>query len=155
MHTVPVEQIFPRRTYLQNYDRITQLVDRSVELINTLEWFTRTRGIDHPFGITVLSTVTSRPTPTRIIVDAGRKAMSVDVALPRPKELVGVQSVSLSAEHGRIELAEPTDAIHVGDRLEWVVGYGDTTVCLHDEMVGVRDGVVETVWPILGRGKLT
>jgi D-serine deaminase-like pyridoxal phosphate-dependent protein len=115
----------------------------------------RTRGIDHPFGLTVLSTVTSRPTPTRIIVDAGRKALSVDVALPRPKELAGVQSVSLSAEHGRIELAEPTDAIHVGDRLEWVVGYGDTTVCLHDEMVGVRDGIVETVWPILGRGKLT
>ena len=67
----------------------------------------------------------------------------------------GVQSISLSAEHGRIELAEPTDAIRVGDKLEWIVGYGDTTVCLHDDMVGVRDGVVETVWPILGRGKLS
>ena len=115
----------------------------------------QSRGVDHPFGLTVLTTVTSRPTPTRIIVDAGRKAMSVDVAMPRPKDLAGVQSVSLSAEHGRIELAVPTDAIHVGDKLEWIVGYGDTTVCLHDEMLGVRDGVVETVWPILGRGKLS
>jgi D-serine deaminase-like pyridoxal phosphate-dependent protein len=88
-------------------------------------------------------------------VDAGRKAMSVDAAMPRPKSLTGVQSVSLSAEHGRIELTEPNDSVRVGDRLEWVVGYGDTTVCLHDEMVGVRDNVVETVWPILGRGKLT
>jgi D-serine deaminase-like pyridoxal phosphate-dependent protein len=115
----------------------------------------RSRGVDHPFGLTVLSTVTSRPTPTRIIVDAGRKAMSVDVAMPHPKSLTGVNSVSLSAEHGRIELSEPNDSVRVGDRLEWVVGYGDTTVCLHDEMVGVRDNVVETVWPILGRGKLT
>jgi D-serine deaminase-like pyridoxal phosphate-dependent protein len=114
-----------------------------------------TRGVEHPFGLTVLSTVTSRPTPTRIIVDAGRKTMSADVALPRPKGLGGVQSVSLSAEHGRIELAEPNEAIRVGDKLEWIVGYGDTTVCLHDTMVGVRDGVVETVWPVLARGKLT
>jgi D-serine deaminase-like pyridoxal phosphate-dependent protein len=113
------------------------------------------RGVDHPFGLTVLSTVTSRPTPTRIIVDAGRKAMSVDVAVPRPRGLAGVRSVSLSAEHGRIELGEPTESVRVGDRLEWIVGYGDTTVCLHDEMVGVREGLVETVWPILGRGRLT
>jgi D-serine deaminase-like pyridoxal phosphate-dependent protein len=113
------------------------------------------RGVPHPFGLTVLSTVTSRPMPTRIIVDAGRKAMSVDVALPRPKGLRGVESVSLSAEHGRIELREPNHDLKVGDKLEWIVGYGDTTVCLHDEMIGVRDGQVEVVWPVLGRGKLT
>ena len=81
--------------------------------------------------------------------------MSVDVAMPRPKSLPGVQSVSLSAEHGRIELRELNDALRVGDKLEWIVGYGDTTVCLHDEMVGTREGLVEAVWPILGRGRLT
>lgn len=113
------------------------------------------RGVSHPFGLTVLSTVTSRPTPTRIIVDAGRKAMSVDMALPRPKDLAGVASVSLSAEHGRIELGEPSDRLRVGDKLEWIVGYGDTTVCLHDLMVGTRNDQVEVVWPVLARGKLT
>ena len=40
-------------------------------------------GIEHPFALTVMSTVTSRPTPRRIITDAGRKAMSVDIAMPR------------------------------------------------------------------------
>ena len=40
-------------------------------------------GIDHPFALTVMSTVTSRPTPQRIITDAGRKAMSMDIATPR------------------------------------------------------------------------
>jgi D-serine deaminase-like pyridoxal phosphate-dependent protein len=113
------------------------------------------RGICHPFGLTVLTTVTSRPTPTRIIVDAGRKTMSVDVALPRPKDLTGVQSVSLSAEHGRVVLEQPDERLRVGDKLEWIVGYSDTTVCLHDEMVAVRGDRVEAVWPILGRGKLS
>jgi hypothetical protein len=46
-HTIPVEQLFPRRTYLENYDRITQLVDSSLELVNTLEWFGRTSWADH------------------------------------------------------------------------------------------------------------
>jgi hypothetical protein len=34
------------------------------------------------------------------------------------------------------------------------VGYSDTTVNLHDELVGIRGGKVEVVWSILGRGKL-
>jgi D-serine deaminase-like pyridoxal phosphate-dependent protein len=80
--------------------------------------------------------------------------MSSDAAPPRAIGLDGVQSVSLSAEHGRVELAEPNTALKVGDRLEWICGYSDTTVHLHEEMFGIRDGKVEVVWPILGRGKL-
>ena len=34
------------------------------------------------------------------------------------------------------------------------VGYTDTTVHLHEELYAVRDGRVEAVWPVLGRGKL-
>jgi hypothetical protein len=36
-----------------------------------------------------------------------------------------------------------------------LVGYSDTTVCLHDQLVGTRGDCVEVVWPVLGRGKLT
>ena len=54
----------------------------------------------------------------------------------------------------RIDLAEPNTTLRVGDKLEFVVGYSDTTVCLHDDLYGVRDGRVEVIWPILGRGKL-
>ena len=38
--------------------------------------------------------------------------------------------------------------------LDFLVGYGDATVFLHDNLYGIRDGVVDAVWPILGRGKL-
>jgi len=38
--------------------------------------------------------------------------------------------------------------------VEFVAGYSDTTVFLHDELYGTREDRVEIVWPILGRGKL-
>lgn len=113
-----------------------------------------TLGLEREFALTVLSTVISRPKPTRIITDAGRKAMSSHMAVPAPKGLAGVKSVALSAEHGKIELEEPNFDLKVGDKVEWIVGYADMTVCLHDEMYGVRDGIVEVVWPVAARGKL-
>jgi hypothetical protein len=42
----------------------------------------------------------------------------------------------------------------VGDTLDFIVGYGDETVCLHDRLYGIRDGVVEAVWDIEGRGRI-
>ena len=111
-------------------------------------------GIDHPFALTVMSTVTSRPTPQRIITDAGRKAMSMDIATPRAIGLENVEKVALSAEHGVVNLNQPNTALKVGDKLEWIVGYGDTTVFLHDEMVATRGDRVEATWPVLARGKI-
>ncbi|HZQ99497.1 MAG TPA: DSD1 family PLP-dependent enzyme [Chloroflexota bacterium] len=108
----------------------------------------------HEFAMTVVSTVTSRPTPTRIITDAGEKTMSSKQAMPRPLGVGKVARVGLSAEHGRIELEEPNTELKVGDKVEWIVGYSDFTTFLHDEMYATRDGVVEQVWPVLGRGKL-
>lgn len=111
-------------------------------------------GIDREFALTVLSTVVSRPAPNRIITDSGFKTMSGNSAIPRPIGLDGVKSIGLSAEHGSIVLETPNDSIRVGDKLEWIVGYSDSTVFLHDELYGIRDGIVEVVWPILARGKL-
>ena len=110
--------------------------------------------VDFAPALTVLTTVTSRPTPTRIIVDAGRKAMSGDAALPAPRGIPPVGLVKLSAEHTRIELEQPNAEPGIGDKIELVVGYSDTTVHLHEEIVGVRGGRVESVWRVAGRGKI-
>ncbi len=109
--------------------------------------------VDLPFALTLLATVTSRPTATRIILDIGKKEMSGDAALPEPLGLGPVASIRLSAEHATIELAAPSPTPRVGDVVELVVGYSDTTVHLHEEIVALRNGVVEEVWPISGRGK--
>lgn len=111
-------------------------------------------GVEHPYAMTVLATVTSRPEPTRIICDAGKKTMTGDAAMPEPIGLGALAGMALSAEHTIVNLAEPSDTPRVGDKLEFVVGYTDTTLNLHDELVGIRKGRVEVVWPILGRGKL-
>jgi D-serine deaminase-like pyridoxal phosphate-dependent protein len=118
------------------------------------EHYQRHMQVDHEFALTILVTVTSRPTPTRIVCDAGKKTMSTDAAQPRPLLDMPVKSLGFSAEHGAIELAEPSSEPKVGDKFEFVVGYTDTTTMLHEEVYGTRDGKVEVVWPILGRGKL-
>lgn len=118
--------------------------------------FYQSRGVNHPIGLTVLSTVISRPTPTRVVTDSGRKAMMVDDhGEPWPKGETAVRSVRISSEHGQYEIEAPSAKPRIGDKLEWLVAYGDMTLFLHDELFGIRNGLVETVWPILGRGKIT
>jgi D-serine deaminase-like pyridoxal phosphate-dependent protein len=115
----------------------------------------QSKGADHPIGLTVLSTVISRSTPTRVVTDAGRKAMMLDDhGEPWPKNSEGVKGVRISAEHGQYELETGAASPRIGEKLEWLVAYGDMTLFLHDMLYGVRGGIVETVWPILGRGKI-
>ena len=111
-------------------------------------------GVDHEFAMTIVATVVSRPSPTRIIVDAGHKTMNGNMGSPRPLGLAGVTKVGLSAEHGTVLLEAPSDQPRVGDKLEFIVGYSDFTTYVHEEMYATRGNVVEQVWPILGRGKL-
>jgi D-serine deaminase-like pyridoxal phosphate-dependent protein len=116
--------------------------------------YTTSMRADLPPALSILASVTSRPTPTRIICDAGRKTMSADGIDPKPLGLGAVTKLSFSAEHATIELAEPAERPAIGDMIEFVAGYGDTTVHLHDTLYGVRRGIVETEWQVLARGKL-
>jgi D-serine deaminase-like pyridoxal phosphate-dependent protein len=107
------------------------------------------------YALTILTTVTSRPTPERVITDAGFKTMSAreegePVLLDRP----GVEFVYLSAEHGVWRRGPDSAPIAIGDRLEIIPDYHDTTTFRHDAFVGLRGDTVEAVIPILGRGKL-
>lgn len=111
-------------------------------------------GVHHEYAMTIMATVVSRPNPNRIIVDAGHKTMNGNQGVPRPLGLDGVERVGLSAEHGTVNLNTPNDSLKVGDKLEFIVGYSDFTTYVHEEMYATRDGKVEQVWPILGRGKL-
>lgn len=106
-------------------------------------------------AIFVRTVVSSRPAPDRIIVDAGWKTLPAWITQPVPIGVEGVVKVGMSAEHGTVTLDRPNSERKVGDFLDFIVGYGDNTVCLHDEIVGARDGRVEAVWPVSARGKLT
>ena len=109
-------------------------------------------GVAHEYALSILTTVVSRPTPTRIICDAGWKSMAQQPALPAPRDLGEIKAVKLSAEHTTIELGASNAVPTVGSRVEFVAGYSDATVFLHDYLYATRRGQVEAIWPILGRG---
>jgi 3-hydroxy-D-aspartate aldolase len=103
----------------------------------------------------VLATVMSRGGGTRAIVDAGLKASSVDSGMPVVWQRPGLAYVQASDEHGFIEAAPGTAAPALGEKLLLVPGHCDPTINLHDWYVGVRRGVVESLWAITARGALT
>jgi D-serine deaminase-like pyridoxal phosphate-dependent protein len=105
-------------------------------------------------GLFVRAAVTSRPDTRRLIFDAGFKSLPTWGGTPEPQGLANVAAVLASAEHLTVTLTAPNDTARIGDQFDFLVGYGDSTVFLYDQLVGVRNGCVEVVWPILGRGRV-
>ena len=105
-------------------------------------------------ALTLLTTVSSRPTEDRVVLDAGRKAVDPSQRPPTPRGLGGVKSMRFSAEHTAIALDGPAEWPRVGDRLELEINYHDQAVHLHEVLFGIRDDVVEAIWPVPGRGRL-
>lgn len=101
-------------------------------------------------ALTLVTTVVSRPAPDRAIVDAGRKTHSIDVWRPRVRGRTDLEVVALSAEHGTLAVAPGAAPLAIGDRLQLVPGYADLTVFLHEELYGLRGGVVVEVIPVAG-----
>jgi D-serine deaminase-like pyridoxal phosphate-dependent protein len=111
-------------------------------------------GVTLQPSLFIYSTVTSRPAPDRIILDTGFKTAPRGFVPPLPIGVEGVQSVVLSAEHGIVTLSQPNTTLRVGNMVNLRVGYSDSTVFAHDILFGVRKGVVEHTWQIVGRGKI-
>jgi D-serine deaminase-like pyridoxal phosphate-dependent protein len=109
----------------------------------------------HRPAITVLATVVSRPTPDRAILDVGLKSLSefrASAALPDHPDC---RIAGLSAEHATVAVGpEGSKTLRIGDKIPVIPGYSDLTFVLHDRVLGHRDGRVESVWELLGRGML-
>jgi D-serine deaminase-like pyridoxal phosphate-dependent protein len=105
-------------------------------------------------ALTLMTTVTSRPAEDRVIIDAGRRTIDPSQKPPTVRGLDGVKSMKFSAEHGVIGLDGPAEWPRVGDRLILEVNYTDQAVHLHENLYGVRDGVIAAIWPVLCRGKI-
>jgi 3-hydroxy-D-aspartate aldolase len=116
------------------------------------EWAPPLPRFEH--ALFILATVMSRPSAERAVVDAGLKASSVDSGLPTVWERPGLRYIRPSDEHGVIEVAAGATAPALGEKLLLVPGHCDPTVNLHDWYVCVRDGIVESLWPVSARGAL-
>ena len=99
----------------------------------------------------ILTSVMSHTKADKAICDAGLKAQSVDSGLPFVYGRDDVQYVKCSDEHGVIE--DPKGVLKINQRLRLVPGHCDPTCNVHDWYVGIRNGKVETLWPVSARGK--
>ena len=99
----------------------------------------------------ILTSVMSHVKADKAICDAGLKAQSVDSGLPVIVGRDDVTYVKCSDEHGVID--DPQGVLKVGNKLKLVPGHCDPTCNLHDWYVGVRNGKVESLWPVSARGK--
>jgi D-serine deaminase-like pyridoxal phosphate-dependent protein len=105
-------------------------------------------------AIFLWSTVVSRPTADRAVLDIGLKTASPELGLPRFLDFEGTEITALSEEHAKVTLTDD-DArqLKVGDQVRIQPGHVCTTVNLHDRYVVSRNGVVEAVWAVAGRGR--
>ncbi len=112
-------------------------------------------------ALSILCTVVSRPAPDKATVDGGSKTFCGDsiparLGLKGYARAIGMEAYveSMSEEHGVVRLGAGAQP-RVGDRVTFYPIHVCTTVNLSDELVGVRNGCVEKVFPILARGKRT
>jgi D-serine deaminase-like pyridoxal phosphate-dependent protein len=109
-------------------------------------------------ALTVLTTVVSRPTPTRVVIDAGSKSLTSDLLNQTSYGVVlgheTVQVASLSEEHGVINLPAPSDWPRIGDRLRIVPNHSCVVSNLFDIVNLVQgDEVIDSV-PVAARGRV-
>lgn len=88
----------------------------------------------------------------RAITDAGIKSLSTDFGMPIVANPPGWKVSKLNEEHGFLEQTGGS-SLRVGDKVEIIPSHGCTTINLHDVFHVVRNGKLEAIWPISGRGK--
>jgi D-serine deaminase-like pyridoxal phosphate-dependent protein len=107
------------------------------------------RGLDD-CALTVLTTVVSRRTPERAVVDVGLKGLSSDPAPGRGYGAVtdrpGFAVTMLTEEHGVLRVA-PDEALAIGAKLRIIPNHACVALDWFDEAWIVADGRVEDRWP--------
>ena len=99
----------------------------------------------------ILSTVVSMPRPGVAIGDAGTRAVSWPQADPVVENMPGVTVDHMLEDHIVLN-TDGTTPLGVGDKFVLLPFYQDMMVNRWDQYVAVRNGVVEEVWDIPGRG---
>ncbi len=104
----------------------------------------------------VLTTVVSRPTPTRGILDAGSKCLSSDLfgleGYGYICEYPQAKIYALSEEHGHVDFSSCDRKPEIGERVHVIPNHCCAVSNLFNEVVGIRGNKVEVIWPIAARG---
>jgi D-serine deaminase-like pyridoxal phosphate-dependent protein len=111
-------------------------------------------------AVRVMVTVVSTAVEGRVIIDGGSKTFSSDRLLSGDHQHFGhiaerpdLKFVSMSEEHGHLDLESSERNVTVGDRLTIIPNHVCACVNLHDQIFYHREGVVEGSWRVEGRGR--
>lgn len=108
-------------------------------------------GLSFKSSMTILATIMHKR-PGIAIADIGLKTCTTEQG---PPEIKGYPHLKmheeLSEEHGLID--DPNDELEYRQKVEFIPSHCCTTVNLHDKFYCVRNGLLEAIWPIVGRGK--
>jgi len=109
-------------------------------------------------AMTVRTTVVSRPTDGRAILDAGSKVMTYEQyyakGFGRILEYPDAEIAGFSEEHGMVDLAGSASKPRIGEVVSVVPNHCCVVTNMMDEVHAVRGGKVEAVWPVAARGKV-
>jgi D-serine deaminase-like pyridoxal phosphate-dependent protein len=107
----------------------------------------------------VLTTVVSRPTADRGILDAGSKSLSSDLLGQEGYGLIveypDASIVTLSEEHGHVDFSKCANRPAVGDRVTVLPNHCCPVSNLANQVYAMRGDNVEMVWKVEARGAVT
>lgn len=104
----------------------------------------------------MIVTVVSTPTPDRIIIDGGQKTFERNPPDPYGYivEHPEARIYAMSVEHGHVDVSASSHRFRIGERLSVVPQHQGIAINHHDEVYSVRNGIVEAVWSVAGRGRV-
>lgn len=151
----------PAMNLLAQEDLYTELRP-GVYVFNDAATVSRGAAAYEDCAATVLTTVISRPTAHRMVVDGGGKTFSYC----RPGVVFGHRILhgvvkgnesiclsNLSEEHGVFETEADLSDYHIGDRIQVIPAHVCPVINLFDQAYWVKDGIVQAIVPIAARGK--
>ena len=110
-------------------------------------------------ALRIITTVVSRPTQDRGILDAGSKTLSTDLhgleGYGYICEYPEAKIYQLTEEHGHVDFSACARKPEIGERVSVIPNHCCVVTNLFDEFVGMRDNQVEVRWQIAARGTVT
>ncbi len=104
----------------------------------------------------VITTVVSRPTVERAILDGGSKTFSSDLGGLEGHGMIleypEARFYGMSEEHGHVDVGACPRRPEIGERVTVIPNHVCPVSNLFDQVVGARNGKVEVVWPVAARG---
>jgi D-serine deaminase-like pyridoxal phosphate-dependent protein len=110
-------------------------------------------------ALTVVTTVVSRPTADRGVLDGGSKTFSSDLLGMTGHGLIleypEAHFYGMSEEHGHVDFAACARKPEVGERVTVIPNHVCPVSNLFNSVAGVRSGEVEVTWSVAARGTVT